>query len=144
MQGRPNTLENPVLQADESSSDFREIMYLVVQVIGVLIVIAGIYFAVNIFFKVIKIVDNPSIIAENVAQLHQTMDIQDFVIETEHSNFPIGRVLSMLFYIFWYAILVQICVAVIKAGGYIASSGAAEKKLERALSRAILKTGKAK
>ena len=144
MQGRPNTLENPILETDESSGDFREIMYLVVQVIGVLIVIAGIYFAVNIFFKVIKIVDDPSVIAGRVAKLHQTMDIKDFAIETEHGSFPIGRVLSMLFYIFWYAILVQICVAVIKAGGYIASSGAAERRLERALSRAILKIGKAK
>ena len=135
-------MENQIIMADDSGKDIRENIYLVVHIIGIALVILGVVFAVQVFWKVLAIINEPAILTGKVAQFTQLMFEHENEIPQSESLMKFARPLSILILILWYHLLLWIPICIIKAGAHVASAGASDRKILKSMQKAIIELKK--
>jgi len=131
-----------VIISEDSQSDFREIIHAVVQVIGVIFVIVGIFFAVKVFIGIVKIVDEPVLLSPKIQAMKNVLAANEISLSGEENDVELGNTVTMIFMVIWYYFLVWIPLAIIRVGGQIASAGASDRRIEKALQKALLSVRK--
>ena len=139
MQPTQNPTQHSAIVAEDFWSSLREKVYLGVQIIGVLLVIFGIFISIQVFWDIFSMLRDTNILAYKMKGFNTILANSEIFANTEEYRINSGNAIAMIMMFLWYCLLASIPLGIIRAGGYLASAGAADRRLVRALEKANLK-----
>ena len=98
------------------------------QILGVILVLIGAYFAVLILIACVGVLRDPARTGMSVATMSKTIGLEGVQITSGKDQVPIGRAAAGLLLLAWYMVASSISLKLISIGGRMVTGLVAERK----------------
>ncbi len=89
------------------------------QLIGILLIVAGAYYALSVVSAGIHIIRQPGDLANALEPFAKTMNLEKAIVTVGKNDIPIGRAAAGIFLLMWYLMTTIIALKVVTAGGQL-------------------------
>jgi len=117
-------------------------MRITCQCIGLAIVLIGLYYALNMFFRAARIVNDPALLKEPLAKVEELIDAHLLEVNIGNKPVPFGKVSAMAILGIWFLICVWIPLSAVYVGGRIVAWNFDERRhIRMVLKEFLARTG---
>jgi hypothetical protein len=112
----------------EKTPSLESMLKLAIQVLGILLVLAGAYYVILILTTGIRISRDPSELATTMDAWSNLLKLQDVTVQSGTSKIAVGPPAATAMIYLWYFLTGAIALSLIGAGGKLVSSAMPEKE----------------
>jgi hypothetical protein len=112
----------------EKAPTIESMMKVAIQVLGVLLVLAGAYYVILILGTGIRICRDPSELSTTVATWSKLLKLEDATVQPGTSKIAVGPAAATALIYFWYFLTGTIALSLIGAGGKLISGAMPERE----------------
>lgn len=103
------------------------VMRTVCQVFGLILVIVGLFFALNMLVRVGKVVDDPTVLEKPLGGMADRIEADKLTVKLPGGQLPLGKLTAMVLLMMWYALGIWIPLAIVFVGAKIVAIHADER-----------------
>jgi len=98
------------------------------QVVGVVLLLIGAYYGLQVLVDVLGALRNPANLEPALAGMVQLLGVQDLAIPVQGEKVPVGKPAGVVVLVVWYLVCAWIALAVMSAGGKLATGPFSERR----------------
>jgi hypothetical protein len=124
-------LSNPDLAGEDppaSGQALGRTLRIASQAIGLVLILAGAYYALWVLAAGISIARDPGELAPALTAMTKTLNLEEAAVPAGESKIPIGRAVSSVVVLLWYLLSTLVALKLVGAGGRLALGVIAERR----------------
>jgi hypothetical protein len=98
------------------------------QVIGLVLILAGAYYALWVLATGVSVVRDPGELTSALTALAKAVNLEEAAVPTGDGKVPIGRVVSGVLLLLWYLLSAWVALMLVRGGGQLVLGVVAERR----------------